>query len=117
MSRLRALSTCNTRYKMVYTPLFLMAPAVAQAAWQAESETLEVIGTEHVSIYRDPRYAQSIYPVAGAIDTKLAPPPERNHIMLDSKPTWVLVPEGPTEHHYDTLPPESIADWHKNHGW
>ena len=66
---------------------------------------------------RDPKYAQSIYPVAGAIDTELPPPPERKHIMLESKPDWVLVPEGPTEHHYETYPSESIADWHKNHGW
>ena len=42
MSRLRALSTCNTRYKMVYTPLFLMAPAVAQAAWQVSSARMLV---------------------------------------------------------------------------
>lgn len=63
----------------------------------------------------DDAYAQSIYPFASAIDTKLPVPPERFHIMLDFKPSWVVLPEGPNEVRFDRYPPEGIEDWHRRH--
>ena len=38
-------------------------------------------------------------------------PPERVHIILESKPDWVAVPEGPGETHFDGYPDASIEDW------
>jgi hypothetical protein len=43
-------------------------------------------------------------------------PPERVHILLDFKASWVQVPEGPHERHFREYPEESIADWHRRHG-
>ena len=53
---------------------------------------------------------------AFAIDTDLPMPPERVHIMLDFKPAWVQVSEGPNEITYADYPEDSIAQWHDKHG-
>lgn len=37
----------------------------------------------------DPRWPELVHPQAGAIDTPLPTPPERTHLMLDSKAAWV----------------------------
>lgn len=66
--------------------------------------------------FRCPKYPTSIYPVASAIDTPLPVPAERNHIMMDSKPEWVLVPPKSAsggEHAFDKYPDEGIEEWHK----
>jgi hypothetical protein len=57
-----------------------------------------------------------VHPFASAIDTPLPEPPERVHILLDSKANWVEVPTGPHETHFDHYPELSIEDWHKSHG-
>lgn len=59
------------------------------------------------------KYPQWIYPFASAIDSDLPVPPQHNHIMLDHKPGWAEVPEGPDEAHYPRYPDISIEDWHK----
>ena len=64
----------------------------------------------------DRRWAQWIYPFASAIDTKLPAPKERQHIMLDSKASWVPVPKGRLERHFREFPKESIIDWHRKRG-
>jgi hypothetical protein len=64
----------------------------------------------------DPTWPQWIYPHASAIDTPLPAPPERVHMMLGSKASWVVVPRGPKETHFDEFPEESIEGWHKKRG-
>lgn len=61
----------------------------------------------------NPNYDQWVYPFASAIDTDLPVPPERYHIMLDYKPDWVSVPDGPDHHHFDGYPDRSIREWHE----
>jgi len=104
-----------------------------------DADSLEVEGEEHISIYQarqadgeksqlkrhfckhcatalwcyDSRWPELIHPFASAIDTELPVPPERVHIMLDSKPAWVQVTEGPK---YAEYPEDSIAQWHEKHG-
>ena len=43
-------------------------------------------------------------------------PPERVHMLLDSKANWVQVPDGPHDVRLDTTPEESLEDWHRRHG-
>ena len=52
----------------------------------------------------DARWPELVHPHASAIDTPLAEPAERTHIMLDSKASWVRVPEGPGEKHFSDYP-------------
>ncbi len=106
------------------------------------ARSLEVEGEEHLSVYQvrlpdgelsparrhfckhcgsalwafDPRWPELIHPFASAIDTDLPMPPERVHIMLDFKPAWVQVSEGPNEITYADYPEDSIAQWHDKHG-
>ena len=39
----------------------------------------------------DPRWPELVHPFASAIDTELPVPPERTHLMLGSKASWVPV--------------------------
>ena len=109
----------------------------------AHAETLAVEGEDNLSVYQvvlregeapspcrrhfckrcgsalwvfDPRWPELVHPFASAVDTDLPVPPERVHIMLGSKASWVEVPEGPHDPHFDAYPEESIADWHANRG-
>ncbi len=111
-----------------------------------EAATLEVTGEAHLRVYRargvggdpaaigegerrfcgdcgsalwvyDPRWPELVHPFASAIDSPLPRPPERVHIMLDSKADWVEVPpESATDRHFAAYPEESIADWHRARG-
>lgn len=64
----------------------------------------------------DPRWPDLVHPHASAIDTELPVPPERNHIMLDSKANWVEVPKGEKDYLFDSYPEESLAEWHQRLG-
>lgn len=68
-----------------------------------------------VTYHRCPKYPAYIYPAASAIDTPLPVPAERNHIMLDSKEPWVIVPPDAAkhEHQFEQYPDEGIEEWHK----
>ncbi|MDH3473789.1 MAG: GFA family protein [Rhodospirillales bacterium] len=108
-----------------------------------DAETLRVEGEENLTVYRarspgeaepgparrhfckhcgsalwafDPRWPELVHPFASAIDTPLPVPPERVHILLDSKANWVQVPEGPAERHFAEYPGDSIIEWHDKHG-
>jgi hypothetical protein len=110
-----------------------------------EAETLRVTGSEHVRVYRpghidehdrkpspqerhfcghcgtalwiqDPRWPELVHPHAGAVDTELPVPPDRNHLMLDFKPSWVPVHADPQDRHFARYPDESIAKWHESRG-
>lgn len=61
----------------------------------------------------DPRWPELVHPFASAIDTELPSPPERTHLMLDSKAPWVEVQAGPRDRCFGLYPDESIAQWHE----
>lgn len=61
----------------------------------------------------DPRWPELIHPFASAIDTELPIPPERTHMMLHAKPSWVVLHAGHKDKTFADYPKESIADWHE----
>ena len=61
----------------------------------------------------DPRWPELVHPFASAIDTELPQPPERTHLMLGSKASWVEPAIGPRDKRFDEYPDESIAQWHQ----
>jgi hypothetical protein len=108
----------------------------------ADHSTLEVRGREHLSVYRarmdggrtssgqrhfcrhcgtalwlwDPRWPELVHPHAGAIDTPLPVPSCTTHMMLGSKPAWVVAGIEDGDARFDDLPDESLAEWHRrNH--
>jgi hypothetical protein len=106
-------------------------------------ETLAVEGEENLSVYRarlaagrestgernfcrrcgsalwlfDPSWPELVHPHASAIDSQLPAPPERTHIMLSSKASWVEPAIRDGDETFDEYPSESLADWHKRHGF
>jgi hypothetical protein len=61
----------------------------------------------------DPRWPELVHPLASAIDTPLQKPPERTHLMLGSKASWVEPAIGPRDREFAEYPEESIAAWHE----
>lgn len=64
----------------------------------------------------DPRWPELVHPLASAIDTNLPAPPERTHLMVDSKATWVEVDRDERDRVHGEYPEESIAAWHERLG-
>ena len=64
----------------------------------------------------DPRWPDLVHPFASAVDTALPMPPERTHIMLGSKASWVAVHADPQDLQFPEYPAESLAAWHERHG-
>jgi hypothetical protein len=64
----------------------------------------------------DPSWPELVHPHASAIDSKLPVPPERTHLMVGSKASWVELHEGANDKVFDKYPDESIAAWHKRLG-
>jgi hypothetical protein len=64
----------------------------------------------------DPRWPELVHPLAGAIDTPLPIPPERTHLMLASKASWVEPATLPADRQFALYPEESIAAWHERLG-
>jgi len=64
----------------------------------------------------DPDWPELLHPHASAIDTPLPVPPERTHLMLGSKASWVEPCIGSSDKAHDGYPDESIADWHRRLG-
>ena len=63
-----------------------------------------------------PQWPDLVHPFASAIDTELPLPPERTHLMLDSKPAWVPVHKGDRDKEFGGYPDESLAEWHQRLG-
>jgi hypothetical protein len=61
----------------------------------------------------DPRWPELVHPFASAIDSELPVPPERTHLMLDSKAGWVETDVRPNDKCFDQYPDEGIAQWHQ----
>jgi hypothetical protein len=64
----------------------------------------------------DPRWPDLVHPLASAIDTPLPVPPERTHLLLDSRAPWVEVRADPQDRLHEGFPDESIAAWHERLG-
>lgn len=64
----------------------------------------------------DPRWPDLMHPHASAIDTDLPTPPERTHLMLASKASWVKPCLENGDQTFDGYPDESIAEWHERLG-
>jgi hypothetical protein len=61
----------------------------------------------------DPRWPELMHPHASCIDTPLPQPPERTHLMLGSKASWVEPCIRKGDRTFDDYPDESIAEWHE----
>ncbi len=61
----------------------------------------------------DPRWPDLVHPHASAIDTELPMPPEHTHLMLASKPSWVVACIRDGDKTFDEYPDESLAAWHE----
>ena len=61
----------------------------------------------------DPRWPELVHPFASAIDSELPVPPERTHLMVASKASWVELRAGKSDRVFSAYPDESIADWHR----
>ena len=64
----------------------------------------------------DPEWPDLVHPFASAIDSELPVPPERVHIMLASKASWVVQDVGPGDAEFDVYPEQSIEEWHRTRG-
>ena len=64
----------------------------------------------------DSEWPELVHPFASAIDSELPVPPERTHLLLDSKASWVPVQAGPHDKQFPGYPDESIAAWHQRLG-
>ena len=63
-----------------------------------------------------PEWPELVHPFASAIDTPLPTPPQRTHLLLDSKAPWVEVEAHPDDQQFQGFPEESIAQWHARLG-
>ena len=61
----------------------------------------------------DPRWPDLVHPFASSIDSELPVPPERTHLMLDSKRDWVNFCPAENDQQFGQYPKESIAEWHE----
>ncbi|WP_163559960.1 GFA family protein [Halomonas sp. NO4] len=64
----------------------------------------------------DPDWPELVHPFASAIDSDLPIPPERVHLLLDSKAGWVEPDVRKGDKCFDHYPEESIAEWHERRG-
>ena len=64
----------------------------------------------------DPRWPALVHPFASAVDSELPAPPERTHLMLGSRASWVPVDAGADDKRFEGYPEESIAEWHARLG-
>lgn len=64
----------------------------------------------------DPRWPELLHPIASAIDSALPVPPERTHLMLAYKSSWVKTDISDSDKSFDEYPDESIAEWHERLG-
>ena len=108
--------TCNHKTDLVQTIVTVYAYGVScLISTQLAALFGHVVLNTNVMYHRCPKYPAYIYPVASAIDTPLPLPAERNHIMLESKEPWVIVPPNAAkhEHQFKQYPDEGIEEWHK----
>lgn len=64
----------------------------------------------------DPTWPDLVHPFASAIESELPKPPQRVHLMLKYKASWVEPDIRPGDATFELYPEESIADWHRRRG-
>lgn len=64
----------------------------------------------------DPTWPELVHPFASAVDTELPKPPQRTHLMLKYKASWVEPDIRKGDLSFELYPEESIADWHRRTG-
>ncbi|PSJ64011.1 GFA family protein [Pseudaminobacter soli (ex Li et al. 2025)] len=64
----------------------------------------------------DPNWPELVHPFASVIDSELPKPPQRVHLMLKYKASWVEPDVRPGDLTFELYPLESIAGWHKRQG-
>lgn len=64
----------------------------------------------------DPTWPDLVHPFASSIDTELPVAPERVHLMLRYKASWVEPRTGDHDVAFELYPEESIEDWHRKRG-
>ena len=107
----------------------------------AQADTLTFTGAQHKRVYHaridgstsqgerhfcgtcasalwvyDPRWPELLHPFASAIDSELPVPPEKVHLLLDSKASWVEPDVGKDDKCFEGYPEESLAEWHERLG-
>lgn len=63
-----------------------------------------------------PEWPELLHPMASAIDSELPQPPDRVHLMLGSKASWVQPHFGRKDQRFDEYPEQSIEGWHRERG-
>ena len=61
-------------------------------------------------------WPELIHPHASAIDTDLPTPPERTHLMVESRANWAEPCLRDGDRCFDGYPDESLAEWHERRG-
>ena len=64
----------------------------------------------------DPRWPDLLHPFASAIDSHLPRAPEKTHLMLRFKASWVEPDIAANDQSFDDYPEESIEEWHRKRG-
>ena len=64
----------------------------------------------------DPTWPELVHPFASAIDSDLPVAPERVHLMLKYKPSWVEPDIREGDSSFQLYPEESIEGWHRKRG-
>ena len=64
----------------------------------------------------DPHWPELVHPFASAIDSELPEAPERTHLLLNSRASWVPIHAERCDKQFDAYPDESIAAWHQRLG-
>lgn len=64
----------------------------------------------------DPTWPDLVHPFASAIDSDLPVPPERTHLMLRYRASWVEPDIGPHDLTFELFPEQSIEEWHRSRG-
>lgn len=64
----------------------------------------------------DPNWPELVHPFASAIDSELPKAPERVHLMLKYKASWVEPDVRPGDLTFELYPHKSIAGWHRRQG-
>jgi len=62
-----------------------------------------------------PTWPEMIHPFASAIDSNLPIPPERIHILQNSKANWVNPLSEDKDKLFANGPHQSLAEWHEKH--
>lgn len=64
----------------------------------------------------DPRWPDLLHPFASAIDSHMPRAPEKTHLMLRFKASWVEPDIAANDQSFDDYPEESIEEWHRKRG-